>query len=187
MTGIDQATPAQAQTAPADAQTAAVGDASPQLTAVTVSGVRALLGDKIPLDLQDTPQSVNVIPLTLMQEQADHRLEDALKNVPGVTLNAGEGAARGDTVNIRGFSAFNDFFLDGIRDAGIYTRDVFDLETLEVLKGPSAILFGRGSTGGVINQVTKAAQMDPIQAATLQTGTNDEVRGTGDFDMPIGP
>ena len=86
----------------------------------------------------------------------DTRLADALKNVPGITLNAGEGAARGDTVNLRGFSAFNDFFLDGIRDAAVYNRDTFDLQTVEVLKGPAATLFGRGSTGGAINQVTKA-------------------------------
>ena len=74
-----------------------------------------------------------------MTAQATTRLEDALKNVPGITLNAGEGAARGDTVNLRGFSAFNDFFLDGIRDAAVYTRDSFDLESVEVVKGPSAV------------------------------------------------
>ena len=96
-----------------------------------------------------------------MQAQGLTRLQDALKNVPGITLNAGEGAARGDTVNLRGFSAFNDFFLDGVRDAAVYNRDSFDLQQVEVIKGPSATLFGRGSTGGVINQVSKAPGLDP--------------------------
>jgi catecholate siderophore receptor len=106
-----------------------------------------------------------------MADQANTRLEDALKNVPGITLNAGEGAARGDTVNLRGFSAFNDFFLDGIRDAAVYTRDSFDLDSVEVLKGPSAVLFGRGSTGGAINQVTKAPLLTPFDTVTTQGGT----------------
>jgi catecholate siderophore receptor len=180
MSGMDQAATAQAQ--PADAS-----EAAPQVAAVTVSGVRSLLGDKIPLDLQDTPQSVNLIPQSLIQDQADHRLEDALKNVPGVTLNAGEGAARGDTVNIRGFSAFNDFFLDGVRDAAVYNRDSFDLQEVEVLKGPSATLFGRGSTGGAINQVSKAPGLDALRTLTSDVGTNDEVRGALDVDQPIGP
>ncbi|HEY2051354.1 MAG TPA: TonB-dependent siderophore receptor [Caulobacteraceae bacterium] len=179
MAGMDQSAATQAQPA--------VSDANPEVTAVTVSGVRALLGDKIPLDLQDTPQSVNLIPQKLIQEQADHRLEDALKNVPGVTLNAGEGAARGDTVNIRGFSAFNDFFLDGVRDAAVYNRDSFDMQEVEVLKGPSATLFGRGSTGGAINQVSKAPGLDAFRTLTSDVGTNDEVRSALDIDQPLGP
>ena len=154
---------------------------------IVVTGARSVVNEKLGGSVQDAPQSINIISAKTLQAQAVTSLEDALKNVPGITLNAGEGIARGDTVNLRGFPAFNDFFLDGIRDAGVYTRDSFDLEALEVLKGPSAILFGRGSTGGVINQVTKAPTLVPIQAATLQFGTNSEIRATGDYDMPIGP
>jgi catecholate siderophore receptor len=154
---------------------------------VVVTGIRPLLGNKIPLTIQDTPQSVNVIPQRLLEQQSITRLEDALKNVPGVTLNAGEGAARGDTINIRGFSAFNDFFLDGVRDAAIYVRDPFNLESIEVLKGPSATLFGRGSTGGAVNQVSKAPILTPLGVLTADIGTNDEYRGTIDIDRPIGP
>ena len=154
---------------------------------IVVTGARSVVNEKLGGSVQNAPQSINIVTAKTLQEESVTSMQDALKNVPGITLNAGEGTARGDSVNLRGFPAFNDFFLDGIRDAGIYTRDVFDLQTLEVLKGPSAILFGRGSTGGVINQVTKAAQLDPIQEAILQVGTNDEVRGTGDIDMPIGP
>lgn len=151
---------------------------------VVVTGIRSLLNDKLG-DLHDTPQSVTVINAKEIQDQSFTRLEDALKTVPGITLNTGEGAARGDTVNLRGFSAFNDFFLDGIRDAAVYDRDSFNLDSIEVVKGPSAILFGRGSTGGAINQVSKAAGMTAFGHVTLEGGTNNEARGTADLDTPI--
>ena len=73
--------------------------------------------------------------------------------MPGITLNAGEGGTHGDLVNLRGFSAGDDYFMDGLRDTGLYDRDAFDYESVEVYKGPASTLFGRGSTGGVINQV----------------------------------
>ena len=169
---------AAARSTDADADAAEVSD-------VVVTGVRPLLGDKIPLSVKDTPQSVTVLPRELIQAQGITRLQDALQNVPGITLNAGEGAARGDTVNLRGFSAFNDFFLDGIRDAAVYNRDTFDLQEVEVLKGPSATLFGRGSTGGVINQVSKAPSLQPFGYVTIDGGTNDEIRGELDVDRPL--
>jgi catecholate siderophore receptor len=161
-------------------------DSADQLGSITVSGVRPLLSDKLSGDLQDVPQSVTVVTPELMAAQATTRLEDALKNVPGITLNAGEGAARGDTVNLRGFSAFNDFFLDGIRDAAVYNRDSFDLESVEVVKGPSATLFGRGSTGGAINQVSKAPTLAGFDLLNAEVGTNHEYRGTADIDVPFG-
>jgi catecholate siderophore receptor len=174
------------------AQTAAAGEGGPGAASqekeeIVVTGRRSVVNEKLGGSVQDAPQSINLVTAKTLQEEAVTNMQDALKNVPGITLNAGEGTARGDTVNLRGFPAFNDFFLDGIRDAGNYTRDTFNLETLEVLEGPSAILFGRGSTGGVINQVTKAAGLNAIQSATIQTGTNGEARFTGDYDMPIGP
>ena len=159
---------------------------SHKLDELVVTGVRPLLGDKLPLTVKDTPQSMNVVSQQLMADQAVTRLEDALKNVPGVTLNAGEGAARGDTVNIRGFSAFNDFFLDGVRDAAVYNRDSFNLDSVEVVKGPSATLFGRGSTGGAINQVSKAPGLDPFAVTNFEIGTNSDVRDTTDIDVPFG-
>jgi catecholate siderophore receptor len=171
------------------AQTAAAGEggdnAQPEKEELIVTGMRSVVNEKLGGSVQDAPQTINIVSAKTLQEQSVTNLQDALKNVPGITLNAGEGTARGDTVNLRGFPAFNDFFLDGVRDAGLYTRDSFNLETLEVLKGPSALLFGRGSTGGVINQVTKAPGLNPIQDATLQFGTNSQVRVTGDLDMPI--
>jgi catecholate siderophore receptor len=152
---------------------------------VVVTGVRSLTSDKIPEGAALAPQSITIVSHKTLEQQATSRLQDALKNVPGITLNAGEGAARGDTVNLRGFPAFNDFFLDGIRDAAIYSRDSFDTQSIEVFKGPSAILFGRGSTGGAINQVSKAPGLTPIYAATVVGGTNGEIRSTADIDQPI--
>ncbi|MGC1302550.1 MAG: TonB-dependent siderophore receptor [Caulobacteraceae bacterium] len=180
-------TQTQTQTQIAAADPAKTDATSASVSEVVVTGVRPLQGEKLPDTLQDTPQSVNVISQKLIQEQGVTRLEDALKNVPGITLNAGEGAARGDTVNIRGFSAFNDFFLDGIRDAAVYNRDSFNLESIEVVKGPSAVLFGRGSTGGAINQVSKSPTLAPIDTVTADIGTNEEYRGAFDIDTPIGP
>ncbi len=161
-------------------------DSDDQLSEVTVNGVRTLLHDKLAESEQNAPQSITVVTNQLMAAQGTTNLEDALRNVPGITMNAGEGAARGDTVNLRGFSAFNDFFLDGIRDAAVYTRDDFDLQSIEVLKGPAAVLFGRGSTGGAINQVSKAPLLTPFDNVTTELGTNDLYRATADLDTPIG-
>ncbi len=160
-------------------------DGASEKEEIVVTGTRSVINEKLGGSVQNAPQSINVISAKTLQEESVTNLQDALKNVPGITLNVGEGTARGDSVNLRGFPAFNDFFLDGIRDAGNYTRDSFNLETLEVLKGPSALLFGRGSTGGVINQVTKAPGLTPIEDTTLQFGTNSQIRATGDLDMPI--
>ncbi len=151
-----------------------------------MNGVRTFLHDKLSESEQNAPQSITVVTGKLMAAQGTTSLEDALRNVPGITMNAGEGAARGDTVNLRGFSAFNDFFLDGVRDAAVYTRDDFDLQSIEVLKGPAAVLFGRGSTGGAINQVSKAPLMTPFENASTELGTNDLYRATADLDTSIG-
>ena len=112
-------------------------------------------------------------------------LQDALKNVPGITLNAGEGGTHGDNINLRGFAASDDFFLDGLRDTGFYTRDSFDLEGIEVYKGPASTLFGRGSTGGVVNQVSKIPQLTDFARASVVGGTNSEIRGTSDLNYAI--
>jgi catecholate siderophore receptor len=132
--------------------------------------------------LQNTAQNVNVIPSQVLTDQAVQSVQEALKNVPGITLNAGEGGTHGDNINLRGFAASDDFFLDGLRDTGFYTRDSFNLEALEVYKGPASTLFGRGSTGGVVNQVTKTPQLTDFARGTLVGGTNDEGRGTADLN-----
>ena len=160
-------------------------DPGKMVETVVVTGRRTSL-DTLPQKILDTPQSINVVPLEVIREQGVGNLQDALKNVPGITLNAGEGGAHGDLVNLRGFSAGDDFFLDGLRDTGLYTRDAFDYDFVEVFKGPASTLFGRGSTGGVINQVTKSPQLTPVDDAAFTLGSNDEIRGTADVNDVLG-
>jgi catecholate siderophore receptor len=141
---------------------------------------------RLPQRVQDIPQSITIVPQELMQEQAVTSFRDALRNVTGISLAAGEGGgAQGDNLTLRGFSARNDYFLDGIRDQGSYTRDVFNIESIEVLKGPSAVLFGRGSTGGAINQVSKTPQLEPLYTASVSVGTGQLLRGTADINQPL--
>ena len=126
---------------------------------------------RLPTRLLDTPQSVNVVTEQVIREQAASTARDALRNVAGVTFRAGEGGNQGDTPYIRGFSAQSDVFRDGVRDPGWYTRDIFATEAVEVYKGPSGVLFGRGSTGGVINLTTKTAVDRNFQEYSV-TGTS---------------
>jgi catecholate siderophore receptor len=137
--------------------------------------------------LQNTPQTVTILPQEVLEQQGVNNLQQALKNVPGITLNAGEGGTHGDNINLRGFPASDDFFLEGLRDTGFYTRDSFDIQTIEVYKGPASTLFGRGSTGGVVNQVSKSPLLSPLYAATFTGGTNSEVRGTADINYVLAP
>jgi catecholate siderophore receptor len=129
-----------------------VGQAGPSSTSyqAPTSGLT-----RLPTPLLSTPQTVNVVTQQVMQEQVNASVKDALRNVAGVTFRAGEGGNQGDTPYIRGFSAQSDIFRDGVRDPGWYTRDAFPVQAVEVFKGPAAVLFGRGSTGGVINLVSK--------------------------------
>jgi catecholate siderophore receptor len=138
------------------------------------------VGGKTPTALRDIAQSVTVVNEDLIKAQGTSSLAEALRNVPGITLSAGEGGAIGDSINLRGFSARTDLFIDGMRDRGQYTRDTFFLNAVEVLKGPSSMLFGRGSTGGVINQVSKKPQLAPVSELGVAVGTNDFKRTTVD-------
>ena len=162
-----------------------VNDDAGGIETVLVTGQRSSL-DTLTEKILDTPQSINVVPAEVIRQQGVTSLQEALKNVPGITLNAGEGGTHGDLVNLRGFSAGDDFFLDGLRDTGLYTRDSFDYQAVEVYKGPASTLFGRGSTGGVVNQVTKSPELDEIEDGSLTLGSNDEIRGTADFDTELG-
>lgn len=134
---------------------------------------------RLPTPLRNTPQTVNVIPQQVIQEQRAQSVEDTLRYVPGITFSAGEGGQQGDGPIIRGFVARGDLFRDGIRDPGWYTRDIFSSDRVEVYKGPSAFAFGRGSTGGAINTVTKlptgAQFVDVTATATTGPGVRGEI------------
>jgi catecholate siderophore receptor len=142
---------------------------------------------RIPVPLKDVPQSITVIPQRLMQERATSSFQDALRNVPGISFQAGEGGVQGNNLTLRGYNAKNDIFIDGIRDQGSYFRDIFNIESVEVLKGPSSLYFGRGSTGGAINQVSKVPQLVPSYGGTFSLGNGLYLRGTADVNQPITP
>ncbi|MBI2748362.1 MAG: TonB-dependent siderophore receptor, partial [Burkholderiales bacterium] len=135
--------------------------------------------------LRDIPQSVNVVPGQLLKDQAAHSMQDALRNVPGVAFSSGDGQR--DQVIIRGFTAISDQFIDGVRDDALYFRDLSNIERVEVLKGPSAVLYGRGSSGGLINRVTKKPKLGETSGeAALSVGSFDLKRVEGDFNIAAG-
>jgi catecholate siderophore receptor len=140
---------------------------------------------KLPAVLSDIPQSVTVLDRALLQSQGVAALTDALRNVPGITLGGAEGGQIGNNINLNGFSARTDIYMDGFRDRGQYYRDIFALENVEVLMGPSSMLFGRGSTGGVINQVSKQASPMAASEFTGSVTTNGLARATADLNAPL--
>jgi catecholate siderophore receptor len=153
---------------------------------VDVTGsVSAMDMTQFPQPLLDTAQTVTTVPQFVMQDEAGTTLRDALKNVPGITMAAGEGASQGDTLTIRGFSATGDIYLDGIRDFGDYYRDAFDFENVDVLEGPAGVEFGRGSTGGVVNQESKEPEARELIHSQLQLGTDAMRRLTVDVNEPL--
>ncbi|MDF9894248.1 UNVERIFIED_ORG: catecholate siderophore receptor [Pseudomonas vranovensis] len=116
---------------------------------------------KIDAPLRDIPQTVNVVPASVIKDQGAQSMEDVLKNVPGIGLSNGDGQR--DQVTIRGFSAIGDMYVDGMRDDALYYRDLSNVERVEVVKGPAAVLYGRGSSGGLINSVSKKPTFSPVQ------------------------
>lgn len=107
---------------------------------------------KMTAPLLDTPRSVQVVPKQVMSDQSASSLQDVLQNSPGITFAAGEGGrAGGDLPVIRGQNAASSLFLDGMRDASMQARDTFNLEQVEIIKGPDSVYSGRGGAGGSIN------------------------------------
>lgn len=138
---------------------------------------------KIAAPLRDIPQTVDVVPAQLIQDQAAHSLQDVLKNVPGVSLNLGDGQR--DQFVIRGFDAMGDMYIDGMRDDALYYRDLSNIERVEVLKGPAAVLYGRGSSGGIINRITKKPG-ETISEFKLNGGSYKQRRAEFDVGDKIG-
>lgn len=136
--------------------------------------------------LLTTPQTVSRVSAETMREQQVTTLRDAVRNVAGISLSAGEGGAgQGDAMTVRGFSARTDLYLDGMRDTGNYQRDAFYFESVEVLKGPSSTTFGRGSTGGIINQVSKKAGGLERGQVSVGLSSSHRERVTLDYNLPL--
>jgi catecholate siderophore receptor len=137
--------------------------------------------------VRDLPQTITIVPASVIEAQGATTLRDVLRNVTGISIQAGEGGVpAGDNLSIRGFSARTDFFIDGVRDVGGYTRDPFNVEQVEVVKGPSSSIAGRGSVGGVINMATKTPHLGATRSMSLGLGSSDYKRGTLDVNQPVG-
>ncbi len=129
--------------------------------------------------LRDVPQSVSVISSALIADQRMSSMADVTRYMPGVGFAQGEGNR--DTPILRGNSTTSDFFVDGVRDDVQYFRDVYNVERVEALKGPNAMIFGRGGAGGVINRVTRQADWGQSREVSLQAGAWNNKRVTADY------
>lgn len=125
------------------------------------------------------PQAIDSVKASELTAFGQPTLSEALTGIPGVNAS---GDTRFDGVNIRGFSASNDFYLDGFRDDMQYTRDLGNIERVEVLKGPAAVLYGRGSTGGIINRVSKKPQKGQESSVSALGGSFDNRRLAADLN-----
>lgn len=130
--------------------------------------------------LRDIPQSVSVLSREVIKDQSMQSIADVVRYVPGITAIQGENNR--DQVVIRGNSSSADFFVDGVRDDVQYYRDLYNLDRVEALKGPNAMIFGRGGGGGVINRVSKQAGFASLGEVTFQGGSFGNRRLAGDFD-----
>ena len=175
------------------AETGAIDtEAATTLAGVTVSASARPLDHATGLSvlqstLQDTPQAISVVTAEQLKAQGINSLEGALRNVPGITIAIGEGGTlSGDQFKIRGFDAKDDVYVDGLRDFGAYTRDSFNYEEVQVLKGPSGAMFGRGATGGAINTISKSARLDDFASVDGYVGDGRYYRALADINRRVG-
>lgn len=164
-------------------------DAPHEVAGVRVEGHLAAepVSPKFTADLLDTPRSVTVIPLVVIEQTAATSLQDILRTSPGITFGAGEGGQPlADRPFIRGQSSGNNVFVDGVRDSGGQVRDIFNLEQVEVVKGPDSAYNGRGSGGGSINLTSKQPKLVDESSASLRVGTDSYVRASVDTNYVLG-
>jgi catecholate siderophore receptor len=133
--------------------------------------------------LRDVPQSITVVTQEQIKDQQLLSLGDVVRYIPGVTAHQGENNR--DQIIIRGTSSSADFFLNGVRDDVQYYRDLYNLDRVEVLRGPNAMIFGRGGGGGVLNRVTKEAGFAPLREINLMGGSYSDRRVAVDFNQPF--
>lgn len=171
--------------------TAAFADGAEDTT-ITITGERqaynpkaTTTATKTPTDLIDVPQAVSVIGEKQISDQSIQSMAEAVRYVPGVGISQGEGNR--DTLVFRGNTASADLFVDGVRDDVQYYRDTYNIERIEVFKGPNAMIFGRGSPGGLINRVTKVADFTEFNRFSFQAGSLDKKRVTADIGRNLTP
>jgi catecholate siderophore receptor len=181
-----QATPP-AAAASAPARSAVLPEVKVKSAAEVPYKAEAMSSPKFTQPLVDTPQTITVIKKELLREQGATTLAEALRNTPGVTMLAGENGntSSGDSIFMRGFDTQGSIFVDGIRDLGSISRDVFNIEQVEVVKGPSGADNGRGASSGYVNLLTKVPFLDGYNTASLSLGTHSRKRATADLNRPI--
>jgi catecholate siderophore receptor len=135
-------------------------------------------------DVKDVPQSISVVSESQIEDQALRSIADVLMYVPGATPGTGEGNR--DQITLRGNNTTADFFVNGVRDDVQYFRDLYNAERIEVLRGPNAMIFGRGGGGGIVNRVTKRSSFRAYREFAVQGDSEGGVRLTGDLDQPLG-
>lgn len=186
------ASPALAQEAAVDDQ-AQPGGPAVEVDPVDVYGRRAPVYDaeasstatRTDTLLIDTPQAISVVTRDQIDDLALQSMADVVRYVPGVGFAQGEGNR--DTLVFRGNATTADFFTDGLRDDTQYYRDLYNIERVEVLKGPNAMIFGRGGVGGVLNRVTRQAGWGQDNEVRLEVGSEDHFRGTFDLGLQVSP
>lgn len=177
---------------PAGAQTAESAGTLPAVTVQDTSTadykVETSANPKYTQPLLDTPKTIQVITKQTLEEQGAVTLTEALRNTPGITMQLGEGGntSAGDTFQLRGFSLQQSTFVDGIRDLGAVTRDTFNLEQVEVVKGAAGAETGRGAASGYLNLISKQAHLGDDSSGTLTFGTADKKRATVDLNRQVG-
>jgi catecholate siderophore receptor len=157
------------------------------VTATVDKYKREVTNPKNTQPLLDTPQTISVIGRELIEEQGAVSLVEALRNTPGITLQMGENgnSSTGDTFQMRGFSMQNSLYQDGIRDVGAITRDTFNVEQIEIAKGPAGSDAGRGASAGFINTVTKLPQLATLYSGTAAVTTEEGYRLTADGNVQL--
>ncbi len=146
---------------------------------------RTITATKTDTALVNVPQAISVVTRELIDDQAMHSIGDVTRYVPGAGIAQGEGNR--DTPVLRGNSTTADFFVDGIRDDVQYFRDLYTVDRVEVLKGPNAMIFGRGGSGGLVNRVTRQANGATTRELSLQFGSWNQVRATLDLGEAVTP
>jgi catecholate siderophore receptor len=134
--------------------------------------------------LLNVPQSITVVTQELIRDQSMQNMADVVRYVPGITMAQGEGHR--DAPVIRGNATTSDFYVNGVRDDVQYYRDLYNVESVEAVKGANALTFGRGGGGGVINRVTKEPQFFPLREVSLQGGAYNNKRIASDFNQNLG-
>ncbi len=137
--------------------------------------------------LRDTPRSVTVVPRQVIDDSGAQTFREIVRTQPGVTLGTGEGGnAFGDRIFIRGFDARNDVYIDGMRDPGVTSRELFAVEQIEIIRGPSSSFGGRGTTGGAVSLQSRRPRLETFAGTELSVGTENMYRAAIDVNRQIG-